>query len=470
MPSPRPTNSLVRERLTPPERQRSGSHRTILFRHPGYPDTANALLSLGAVDKLGIDYDVALAACGIVAGNRWHQAWFGVRNEDEHFQRVNRPEDGILPCLPDGSHYYFFVGPDEEEKYAVVPSFGHWLFPHNDLPPVWQGLVNDLPDLPLDTDAQQATRVRDRSCRITGFFEATEAAHLVPREAAAWFEANNMERYCRVPNRTDPIDDDANMMLIRRDLHSMFDRQRFALVPKSQHPCPIVHVLIPGGFGELQALYHNRPLQPSPTSSGVCSEFLFARFAWAIFSDEIYRFLKLRSLLYYVLSLDIKTGKRNIREMKADAVQLHIFPSTTRNRSVSPQKRKRSTPEEADDDTSDDDYVSGGIGRQDEDSQPASEASRGRSRWRFFSDASPPRSSPSGVSSSFSNLERKSPHRLPDLTLPSNVPGQCSTEAHGDAKDQELPRTHMTSTQIPPGSINLCEDRLRSKKRRRTSS
>ncbi|KAI0532194.1 hypothetical protein GGR58DRAFT_523441 [Xylaria digitata] len=177
---------------------------------------------LSAVDTSGgIHYDVALVVYSIVAGNR----------------------------PPDNRPYYFFVGPDIEERYAVVPSFENWRFLRNDLPTPWRGAFSGSSDSSLlDIDAQQAVRPRDRGCRVTGFLEATGAAHLAPAETAGWFEANRMERYCRVLNRANPIDDDANMILRRRDLHFMFDRRRFVMVRKSQHESPVVDVLLPGGW------------------------------------------------------------------------------------------------------------------------------------------------------------------------------------------------------------------------------
>ena len=45
------------------------------FLHPGYPGIA-VLLSLPALDDSGIDFDTALEACGLVAGNRWSDGFF----------------------------------------------------------------------------------------------------------------------------------------------------------------------------------------------------------------------------------------------------------------------------------------------------------------------------------------------------------------------------------------------------------
>lgn len=62
----------ARERLqsptgTPPSRRR------IRFRHPQYPHTNNVLLDFFAPDHPdgGLQYDLAMVACGVIADNRW---------------------------------------------------------------------------------------------------------------------------------------------------------------------------------------------------------------------------------------------------------------------------------------------------------------------------------------------------------------------------------------------------------------
>lgn len=49
--------------------------------HPNYPVADSPILHLRAVDDGGIDYDTALVACGIVAGNRW-DGFFVTRSAD----------------------------------------------------------------------------------------------------------------------------------------------------------------------------------------------------------------------------------------------------------------------------------------------------------------------------------------------------------------------------------------------------
>jgi len=72
-------------------------------------------------------------------------------------------------------------------------------------------------------------------------------------------------------------------------VHHVFDARRFIFVPKqfdtstSESTELVTHVLLPSGSPELAGLYHNRSPQPI---RGVSVEYLFARFAWSLFTDE----------------------------------------------------------------------------------------------------------------------------------------------------------------------------------------
>ena len=97
----------VRPALEPPSCEALKTDHRIEFRHPAYP-TENALLSLAAFDgenNDGIDYNVACWACGIVANNSWASGWLATKQGDE-YQRVNKPENGILSQR----EYYYFTG------------------------------------------------------------------------------------------------------------------------------------------------------------------------------------------------------------------------------------------------------------------------------------------------------------------------------------------------------------------------
>ncbi|KAI3317243.1 hypothetical protein HD806DRAFT_515595 [Xylariaceae sp. AK1471] len=464
----------------------------IEFRHPAYQNPPKKLLSLNAVDRdelwNGLDYEVALTACGIVACNRW-EGWFSTKKQDGSFQRVPRPENGILPCPQPGNPYYFFVSDDVSEKYPIVPSFEHWPFPHNALPKLWEGLSSSLAFSPnpgtslFDGDPRSVARMRDGGCRITGFRAAPEAAHLVPVEAQGWFEHNGMELYCHSKSRpiARNIDDDANMISLRRDLHFLFDQRRFSIVPKKptsqdaglqqeQVGDPrlllFVHILLPDRFDELCGLYHNRPLQPV-SGLDVRPEFLFARFAWSIFCDEHCSFGRGPQSLK-VSVLDSETLEREEKDLKSiDLIRMvHIFPRAARNRSVSPKKRKNESADDEeywnyyknDNDVDDDSDTS-----EEEKEEIDEPLFRGRSRWRACSNSS---ANPPLVTSSYSTFEGASPHTVTDSAhTPPNLlntsgmsqgQSQLSTEYQAGMLTQppqlSLPRATNMEKQDKPGT------------------
>jgi hypothetical protein len=383
------TTNRFRPPLPPPipHTTETKQQRTISFRHPGYPDLIGPnLVSLDAVDHElgdGIDYDTALVACGIVACNRWSQSWFGVKDSQgaSVFRAVPRPHDGLLR----ESIYYFFVSQDKDEQYAVIPSFDHWRFPHGDLPDIWQALDIPSPSPPvasrlrhLKVEGKHAAEIRDESCRLTAWTNAAEACHLVPSASATWFAVNVMSRYCRLPGGRNPVDDDRNLILLRRDLHWLFDQRHFTILPKRSpgdlfgSPSLVFHTLQPRGDCELHDLFHNRTLQ-QPTS-GLSVEFLFARFAWSIFCDEIYPFLT-GTFRYAVQLFDPTTGavKTETRNSLGLSSVFQVLPSRTSSRSISPRKRKAADTQADHDSDNGDELDSDG----DQDEPP-----RGRSRER----------------------------------------------------------------------------------------
>ncbi|KAI9684820.1 MAG: hypothetical protein M1829_000195 [Trizodia sp. TS-e1964] len=126
----------------------------IRFRHPAYSDLNNTLLRLPPLDHLdgGLHYDTALTACGIVAGNRFTEGHFRAERGGD---RVEIQDNSILK----GESYYFCVSDDMQgkpvsqcrinlptltsrvEKYAIVPTFAHWPFPHGKLPACWLAVL-----------------------------------------------------------------------------------------------------------------------------------------------------------------------------------------------------------------------------------------------------------------------------------------------------------------------------------------
>ncbi|KAI0410649.1 hypothetical protein F5X98DRAFT_359147 [Xylaria grammica] len=388
----------------------------ISFRHPGYPASARDLLRLSATDgepAHGIDYNIALAACGIVACNRWRDAWFGEERDagggeeaQDRYRRVPRPENGILPYKE--TPYYFFVGDDVGYKYPVVPSFAHWPFPHDGMPDDWRTLQfpsGSATAVTLPEEPRSALYARDQGCRVTGYFLGSDIARLVPAQATGWFEANGMQRYCQLQTRANPIDDEANTLVLRQDICKILGEGYLGIVPRAgaqptaqaqtdgqqaaapvtpipstppntpmhsnQATYPVIHVFIPDEYGELLQIYHNQPLQPScpGAASDIAPEFLFARFAWAVLSDKHYNFLQCGWLEYRVLILDPETGERREQDMGREALghSVRLFSERSGSSEASEASDDDEEPGENDDDDSPGQYE---------------ESARGRSRWR----------------------------------------------------------------------------------------
>lgn len=193
------------------------------------------------------------------------------------------------------------------EPYPIVPSFGDWQFPHNRLPSEWK-MPRSPPDQPPMPSSSQQTSlihtspVRNR-CYLTDHRMSTNKRHLIPSEKSDWFGLNGMAEY--TSSQTGTVDDEANIAILRADFHQLFDQCRFVIVPKPSAALPgqlsghasststttpglgtyafAIHVLGDGeDTGEFTDLYQNVSIQTKYFDQ-ISREFLFARFAWAIF-------------------------------------------------------------------------------------------------------------------------------------------------------------------------------------------
>jgi hypothetical protein len=130
------------------------------------------------------------------------------------------------------------------------------------------------------------------------------------------------------------------MVVLRRDLHHLFDNRRITFIAKrldnSETANLVTHALLEQGSTELVNLYQNRLTQPL---TGISAELLFARFAWTIFSDEIFPFLS-GMHTYNVRIFDPETGQYFDEQLQRPAIlgKLQLFDKL-RSRSVSPSKR-----------------------------------------------------------------------------------------------------------------------------------
>ncbi|KAK4130717.1 hypothetical protein BT67DRAFT_445337 [Trichocladium antarcticum] len=93
--------------------------RAVRFRHPAYPSSAPDLLVLMAADgDGGLDFDVALTACCIVADADWDDGYLAQPlGRDNLIQRVDRPQDGSLR----GLEYFFCL---RERGPSCIPPLG----------------------------------------------------------------------------------------------------------------------------------------------------------------------------------------------------------------------------------------------------------------------------------------------------------------------------------------------------------
>lgn len=272
----------------------------VIIRHPGYENEVDTLLTLPAFDRSsgGLHYGTARVACGIIAGNRW-DGYFSrdIEGKDTDLGHVS---DDILPV---GVYYFHFKDRDGmsrphclatnallmscstgnvEKNYPIVPSFSQWAFPHAKLPPEWDFTLSsssNLPPNPSKSNTTTALTLRYGGlCRMSFHSEACEKAHLCPVSENDWFHSQRMRNYVDDPRKTGDtaIYDVNNVIPLRADLHKSFDDGKFAFVPKDGEL--VVHMLWPSS--ELSQVYQNSRLHPMDS---VPREYLFTRFAWALF-------------------------------------------------------------------------------------------------------------------------------------------------------------------------------------------
>ncbi|KAL9030104.1 MAG: hypothetical protein Q9196_001744 [Gyalolechia fulgens] len=331
-----PTHSY--ERSGPAEAPTSQSlpSARIFIRHPGYPEQCNVLMRFLGYDRLGqkegIHYGTILAACSIVSGR------------DDGFLTLERGNAPLGLELDDllGEGSYYFIVPDDDQ-YAIYPSFQHWKFPHGRLPRGWSFSQRTLPTpspAPAQSNISNAVLARDQGCLVSGHKDILEQAHLCPQKESTWFRNNNMSvynlSYLLSPDCT--VDDMSNLIALREDIHTAFDRQRmFAVVVKQGKW--MIHFLQPSHH--LGPLYHNVKAR---LNDEVAPEHVLARFAWAIF--PLVRLFLHQGPRRSIRALVTDQNGYPVEEnaiMDVAAISDRFFPPRTR--SQSPKKRARTDDE-----------------------------------------------------------------------------------------------------------------------------
>ena len=221
---------------------------------------------------------------------------------------------------------------------------------------------------PRPSSVDQAVLARDISCRISQNIFGTESAHLIPRTEEHWLNTNEMLLYSSRPDApaSNSADNTRNVLLLRSDLHHLFDQGRLVFLPKG-----VVHTLSGRPNGELAALYHNVSLQPL---SELSVEFLFIRFAWTVLSQGI--FLRAGSDLRLVI---VQGDEVKVETISGLDCLLKFTPVKDPSRNQSPKKRARGAGSQNQDDDRDAaiDWDHNHVYGWDD--------NRGRKRWRSSS-------------------------------------------------------------------------------------
>ena len=327
-------------RCVPPAAQRSicsSSQHRIAFHHPAYESTR--LFEIAAFDSEsgGFHHGTALLLCGIVADC----AWDGWLSENKTGDRLDLEFDAVLR----GSDYYFHIPPPASHatqdacsapyKWAIVLNFDHWPFPHLKPPQGWSfGTSSDLPSFvsnPSVSSMSQAIRDRDVTCRLSGYEDGIERAHLCPRSAIEWFNNQEMDRYNinQSLSGASSVDDLANAVALREDVHTALDKGAFIFTRKKKSWVP--HFLIP--TRNLGPSYHNSVVDMPPV---VSEAFILTNVAKAIFS-RLPNFLTRGEKRLVKVRRDC-----NHKVEEFDGQELRrLLGLSDRGRSNSPRKRQR---------------------------------------------------------------------------------------------------------------------------------
>ena len=104
----------------------------VKLKHPGYhagrTGRQNTLISLIGLDRdgerVGLYFGTASTICGIISGRK--DGFFTKERDDPPLDLL---EDDLL------EHHTYYYHITNDPRYAIYPSFEHWPFPHDELPP-----------------------------------------------------------------------------------------------------------------------------------------------------------------------------------------------------------------------------------------------------------------------------------------------------------------------------------------------
>ncbi|KAI0885050.1 uncharacterized protein GGS22DRAFT_137827 [Annulohypoxylon maeteangense] len=266
--------------------------------HPGYSQPT-CLASFNASDPGGLYYLLVYWACCIIADNIWEDdEGFGENGEitGPYLSKSSSPGNPLsrTELLPIGRYYFHVPGYTNDPPFPISCNFDNWEFPDK-LPLPWEQLRTSIDSFADQSDSHSAYDSDLQPCCITAGLTSLEKCHVMPPSTKRWLKNNDMRRFLDAQKVRATHDAPGNKIFIRKDIHFLWDQNHLTMLPKldSSPDTPeyrlTTHVLHPPGKSadsdmEILALYQNIPCLPLRK---VPIEFLFARFAWSIFTNFV---------------------------------------------------------------------------------------------------------------------------------------------------------------------------------------
>ncbi|TBU24393.1 hypothetical protein BD311DRAFT_791061 [Dichomitus squalens] len=262
--------------------------KLVEVKHPGYERRKVTLLSLPAYPQsatpadgdtlYGVVQCLVLDACRILTN-------FAASIQDDYLacdraglRRVPASDVFLVP-----GEYYYHLNAGPATEYPIVTEFAAFVFPDT-IPPHWSRYRSEQETADLGrrcaglSASAMSDRVRaeDLYCVVTKHYNVCGNAHIVPKDQKAWFNGNDMGRYNRI-SPTTSVDDVANGMTLRCDVHRLLNRHAFVFYPAGDRKF-VTYIVLQDTF-DYAYLLHGRvvtiPLR-------VSDEFLYARFAYNV--------------------------------------------------------------------------------------------------------------------------------------------------------------------------------------------
>ncbi|KAI1735929.1 hypothetical protein F4680DRAFT_452383 [Xylaria scruposa] len=342
-------------------------------------------------DIVGLHHFIVLTACGIITDNKFGEGEVYLTHDLHGQDRVTTPRHGLL--LP-GTYYLQVRGfspdtsatagtssgtditdqPASSGPYPIVSCFSAWVFPRGYVPEEWKPLSN-------------LAGPSGNGCIIATDVKPTEVAHIIPSANHEWYTRNKMSSLLLRSSDTS-IDSNKNKIRLRIDFHRLFNEGLYVFAPKPLHfnsdPQPgqppqqqpstdesaqlgqpgqppqqqpstnesaqlgfAVHFLMQEDVGGYVLSYHN--ISPNKQDiKACCFDFLFARFAWAIFR-KLRAFWDTEDDVYVSwLKEDLTTGKMVRETTMATKKDITAHWSAMGETPKGGTKRKRATDQNGD--------------------------------------------------------------------------------------------------------------------------